>query len=78
MSALDNGRFTVAAGATGLTRASLTASVEYAHQRKTFGVPIAEHQLVKQMIAKMEAGYQTSQLLVFRAGYLILSARILF
>lgn len=70
MSALDNGRFTVAAGATGLTRASLTASVEYAHQRKTFGVPIAEHQLVKQMIAKMEAGYQTSQLLVFRAGYL--------
>lgn len=70
MSALDNGRFTVAAGATGLIRASLFASVRYAHERKTFGVPIAQHQLVKQMIAKMEAGYQTSQLLVYRAGYL--------
>lgn len=70
MSALDNGRFTVAAGAMGLTRASLDASVKYAHDRKTFGVEIGRHQLVQQMIAKMEAGYQTSQLLVFKAGWL--------
>ncbi|MDQ0189917.1 acyl-CoA dehydrogenase family protein [Alicyclobacillus cycloheptanicus] len=70
MSALDNGRFTVAAGAAGLTRACLDASVEYAHQRHTFGVEIGKHQLVQQMIAKMEAGYQISQLLVYRAGWL--------
>lgn len=70
MSALDNGRFTVAAGAAGLTRACLDASVQYAHERKTFGVEIGKHQLVQQMIAKMEAGYQTSQLLVYRAGWL--------
>ncbi|WDL97913.1 acyl-CoA dehydrogenase family protein [Alicyclobacillus sp. ALC3] len=70
MSALDNGRFTVAAGATGLTRACLDASVKYAHERHTFGVEIGKHQLVQQMIAKMEAGYQTSQLLVYRAGWL--------
>lgn len=70
MSALDNGRFTVAAGATGLTRACLDASVKYAHERKTFGVEIGKHQLVQQMIAKMEAGYQTSQLLVFKSGWL--------
>jgi len=70
MSALDNGRFTVAAGAVGLTRASLDASAKYAHERKTFGVEIGRHQLVQQMIAKMEAGYQTSQLLVYRAGWL--------
>ncbi|WAH35204.1 acyl-CoA dehydrogenase family protein [Alicyclobacillus dauci] len=70
MSALDNGRFTVAAGAMGLTRASLDASVKYAHERKTFGVEIGRHQLVQQMIAKMEAGYQTSQLLVFKSGWL--------
>lgn len=70
MSALDNGRFTVGAGAVGLTRACLDASVDYAHTRKTFGVEIGEHQLVKQMIAKMEAGYQTSQLLVYKSGYL--------
>jgi len=70
MSALDNGRFTVAAGAMGLTRASLDASVKYAHERKTFGVEIGRHQLVQQMIAKMELGYQTSQLLVFKSGWL--------
>ncbi|PWI56900.1 acyl-CoA dehydrogenase family protein [Sulfoacidibacillus thermotolerans] len=70
MAALDNGRFTVAAGAVGLTRAALDASVAYAKSRKTFGVSIANHQLVQQMIAKMEAAYQTSQLLVYRSGWL--------
>lgn len=70
MSALDNGRFTVAAGAAGLTRACLDASVKYAHERKTFGVEIGKHQLVQQMIAKMEAGLQTSDLLVYRSGWL--------
>ncbi len=70
MSALDNGRFTVAAGAVGLTRACLDASVQYAHERKTFGQEIGRHQLVQQMIAKMEAGLQTSELLVYRAGWL--------
>ncbi len=70
MSALDSGRFTVAAGAVGLTRASLDASIKYAHERKTFGVEIGRHQLVQQMIAKMESGYQTSQLLVYRAGWM--------
>lgn len=70
MSALDNGRFTVAAGAMGLTRACLDASVKYAHERKTFGQEIGRHQLVQQMIAKMEAGLHTSELLVYRAGWL--------
>ena len=70
MSALDSGRFSVAAGAVGLTRAALDASVKYANERKTFGVEIGRHQLVQQMIAKMEAGYQTSQLLVYKAGWL--------
>ncbi|QHS23614.1 butyryl-CoA dehydrogenase [Virgibacillus sp. MSP4-1] len=70
MSALDNGRFTVAAGACGLTMASLEASVKYCHERKTFGKEIGKHQLVQQMIAKMEAGLQMSRLLVYRAGEL--------
>lgn len=70
MSALDNGRFTVAAGACGLIMASLEASVAYCHERKTFGKEIGKHQLVQQMIAKMEAGLQMSQLLVFKAGEL--------
>ena len=40
MLALDQGRFTVAAGATGLIRACRDASVSYAKDRKTFGVEI--------------------------------------
>lgn len=70
MSALDNGRFTVAAGAVGLIQACLEASVDYCHTRETFGKPIGRHQLVQQMLANMEAGYQMSRLLVYRAGQL--------
>ena len=70
MFALDQGRFTVAAGATGLIRACRDASAGYAKERKTFGVAIAEHQLVKEMIAQMESDYQASRLLWLRAGFL--------
>ncbi|HET7578317.1 MAG TPA: acyl-CoA dehydrogenase family protein [Bacillales bacterium] len=70
MSALDNGRFTVAAGACGIIMACLEESLKYCHERKTFGVEIGQHQLVKQMIAKMEAGLEMSRLLVFKAGEL--------
>jgi glutaryl-CoA dehydrogenase (non-decarboxylating) len=70
MFALDQGRFTVAAGATGLVRACRDASVRYAKERKTFGVEIGQHQLVKQMIAQMESDYQASRLLWLRSGWL--------
>ena len=58
MFALEQGRYTVAAGATGVIRASRDASVAYALERETFGTKIANHQLVKQKIAEMEADYQ--------------------
>ena len=70
MFALDQGRYTVAAGATGLIRACRDASVTYARTRKTFGAEIGEHQLVKEMIAQMESDYQASRLLWLRAGWL--------
>jgi glutaryl-CoA dehydrogenase (non-decarboxylating) len=70
MFALDQGRYTVAAGATGLIRACRDASVKYAKERKTFGVEIASHQLVKEMIAHMESDYQTARLLWQRSGWL--------
>ncbi|MFP5107563.1 acyl-CoA dehydrogenase family protein [Neobacillus sp. C211] len=70
MSALDNGRFTVAAGAVGLIEASLEASLMYCHERKAFGKEIGKHQLVQQMIAKMSANLEISRLLVFKAGWL--------
>jgi glutaryl-CoA dehydrogenase (non-decarboxylating) len=70
MFALDQGRYTVAAGATGLIRACRDASVKYALDRRTFGQRIAEHQLVKEMIAQMESDYQAARLLWLRAGAL--------
>src|SRR5215204_7428502 len=62
--------FTVAAGAVGLAQACLDASVRYAHERHTFGQEIGEHQLVKQLIAKMAAGTEMGRLLVWRAAWL--------
>lgn len=70
MSSLDNGRFTVAAGACGQIMACQEESVKYCHERQTFGKEIGKYQLVQQMLAKMEAGLQMSRLLVYRAGEL--------
>jgi glutaryl-CoA dehydrogenase (non-decarboxylating) len=70
MFALDQGRYTVAAGATGLIRACRDASSRYALERRTFGVEIGQHQLVKEMIAQMESDYQAARLLWLRSGWL--------
>jgi glutaryl-CoA dehydrogenase (non-decarboxylating) len=70
MFALDQGRYTVAAGATGLIRACRDASVRYAKTRQTFGVEIGQHQLVKEMLARMEADYQQARLLWLRSGWM--------
>lgn len=70
MSCLDNGRYTVGAGATGLIRACLEASVKYAQERATFGKPIAEHQLIKQKIAHMRLWYENARLQMLRTGWL--------
>ena len=70
MSCLDNGRYTVASGATGLIRASLEASVKYAKERRAFGKPIAGFQLVQQKIAWMQQWYDAARLLYLRSGWL--------
>ena len=70
MSALDNGRYTVGSGATGLIRASLEASVKYANERKAFGKEIGKHQLIQQKIAYMVQKYEAARLLYLRAGWL--------
>ncbi|MGB9742001.1 MAG: acyl-CoA dehydrogenase family protein [candidate division WOR-3 bacterium] len=69
MFAIDQGRYTVAAGAAGLIRACLDAAVDYARTRHTFGRPIAEHQLVKEMIGEMAVNYQAARLLYLNAGW---------
>jgi glutaryl-CoA dehydrogenase (non-decarboxylating) len=70
MSGFDHGRYTVASGATGIIRASLDASVSYAKTRKTFGKPIAEHQLIQEKIAKMSQDYEIARLLYYQVGWL--------
>jgi len=70
MYGLDQGRFTVAAGACGVVRACLERSVEYARERKTFGEEIGRYQFVQDMIATMVLGYETSKLLVMQAAWM--------
>jgi glutaryl-CoA dehydrogenase (non-decarboxylating) len=70
MYSLDQGRFTVAAGACGVIRACLERSVEYARERQTFGQPIGKYQFVQDLIAQMVLDYETSKLLVMQAAWL--------
>jgi glutaryl-CoA dehydrogenase (non-decarboxylating) len=70
MYGLDQGRFTVAAGACGVVRACLERSVEYARERQTFGEAIGKYQFVQDMIATMVLGYETSKLLVMQAAWM--------
>ena len=70
MYGLDQGRFTVAAGACGVVRACLERSVEYARERRTFGEEIGRYQFVQDMIATMVLGYETSKLLVMQAAWM--------
>ncbi len=70
MSCLDNGRYTVGAGAVGLIRASLEASVKYAKERKAFGKEISKHQLVQQKIATMVRDYEMGRLQYLQVGWM--------
>jgi len=70
MFSLENGRYTVASGATGVIRACRDASVAYANTREVQNQKIANFQLVKQKIAEMEADYQMSHLLWLKTGWL--------
>jgi glutaryl-CoA dehydrogenase (non-decarboxylating) len=70
MSAFDSGRYTVAAGATGLIRACLEASKLYALERDAFGKKISDLQLVQAKIARMSLDYQAARLLYLKAGWM--------
>ncbi len=70
MSALDNGRYSVAAGCVGICDGCVEASVAYAKERQQFGVPIASFQLVQELIADQIVKRDAARLLVYRAGEL--------
>lgn len=70
LSALDNGRYSVAAGCVGIIQGCIDISVKYAQTRHQFGRPIGSFQLVQEMIADMVVDYEAARYLVYRAGHL--------
>ncbi|MDP9227435.1 MAG: acyl-CoA dehydrogenase family protein, partial [Actinomycetota bacterium] len=70
MSALDKGRYSVAAGCVGICDGCIEASVDYATERRQFGMPIGSFQLVQELIADMVVKRDASRMLVWRAGLL--------
>jgi alkylation response protein AidB-like acyl-CoA dehydrogenase len=69
MGALDGGRIGIAAQALGIAVAAYEASVAYARERKSFGVPIGQHQMVQWMLADMATAIEAARLLVLRAAW---------
>jgi hypothetical protein len=70
MSALDNGRYSVAAGSVGIIQGCLDACKQYVTTRQQFGKPIGRFQLIQDMIARMAVDLDAARLLVYRAGHL--------
>jgi acyl-CoA dehydrogenase len=71
MKTFDRSRPWIAAGATGLIRRALEESRAYALERKTFGVPIAQHQAVQFMLAEMAIAYEATRLLCHKAAWAV-------
>jgi alkylation response protein AidB-like acyl-CoA dehydrogenase len=70
MYCLDQGRFSVAAGAVGVNQACIDISTKYAMEREAFGQKIGEFQMIQQMIADMAADCEAGRLLVLHAAHL--------
>jgi alkylation response protein AidB-like acyl-CoA dehydrogenase len=70
MKAIDGGRIGIAAQAVGIARAALEASVAYAKERRSFGVPIGQHQMIQWMLADMATAVDAARLLTWRAAAL--------
>jgi butyryl-CoA dehydrogenase len=70
MTTIDGGRIGIGAQAVGIAVAAYEASVVYARERKSFGVPIGQHQMVQWMLADMATGIEAARLLTLRAAWL--------
>src|ERR671923_50615 len=70
MSALDSGRYSVAAGCVGICQGCVDASVAYSKERVQFDRPIASFQLVQELIAEMVVQTEAARALVWRAAWL--------
>jgi alkylation response protein AidB-like acyl-CoA dehydrogenase len=70
MSALDNGRISLAAGSVGIAQGCLDACVAYSSERRQFGKPIGAFQLVQELIADIAVETEAARMLAWRAAYL--------
>ena len=70
MKTLNSGRIGIAAGAVGVARAALEAATKYGKERKAFGRPIGDFQLVREMIAQSAVEVDAARLLTLRAAHL--------
>jgi butyryl-CoA dehydrogenase len=70
LSALDAGRIGIAAQAVGIAEGAWARAVAYARERRAFGVPIGEHQMVQWMLADMTTAIEGARLLTLRAAVL--------
>ena len=70
LGALDCGRIGIAAQALGIATAAYEAALAYARERKSFGVPIGQHQMVQWMLADMATAIEAARLLTLRAAWL--------
>ncbi len=70
MSTLNGGRIGIAAQALGIAAGAFDLSVAYAKERKSFGVPIGQHQMVQWMLADMATAIDAARLLIWRAAAL--------
>jgi alkylation response protein AidB-like acyl-CoA dehydrogenase len=68
LSALDDGRMSLAASCTGLAQAAVDAMVAYTTTREQFGKPIAGHQLVQELIADAVVDVEAARLLTWRVA----------
>ena len=75
MSALDNGRISLAAGSVGIAQGCVDASIAYAAERRQFGKPIASFQLVQELIADTAVETDAARMLAWRAAFLADSGR---
>lgn len=71
MKTFDRTRPDIGSFACGIMRRALDESVKYARERKTFGVPIGEHQAVQFMLADMAIAYEAGHLLTYKAASLL-------
>jgi len=70
MASLDGGRIGIAAQALGLAVGACERSIAYARERKAFGVPIGQHQMVQWMLADMATAIEGARLLIWLAASL--------